>query len=383
MTARKRRRRSIRIRKTLELELLQAEARKKALTARQEAGQKQLDELKAELKALNEHEVQLVELERNVQLLDGKYRMHVDKLEQARVNDALGRERISNVKVAQPATFVTKPTSPKKAVLLALGLIIATGGAFGLACTAEILDQTLRTTEQVESVLGVPVLLSYSYRKYRKPWRKKDAANTSIDARYRSLARELMQQGGVGGRAVGVVGCETRSARSRVAADLAIQAANCASSPVLLIDADERHRLVAQRFGLNGAPGWHEVMAGSAEVKSCVHEANSGRLSVMTAGAERSGPGENGHVPSDRSRLDGLKTDYGLVVIDMPPAAEFDCPPAAGWLDEAVLVVEAERTRIQSAQRAKALLERAGVRVAGVVLANRREHVPRWLYDRL
>jgi Mrp family chromosome partitioning ATPase len=52
-------------------------------------------------------------------------------------------------------------------------------------------------------------------------------------------------------------------------------------------------------------------------------------------------------------------------------------------LDETLLVVEAERTRTKSAQRAKELLERAGVRVTGVVLANRREHVPRWLYDRL
>jgi Mrp family chromosome partitioning ATPase len=216
----------------------------------------------------------------------------------------------------------------------------------------------------------------------------KTAETNGADDRYRSLARELMQPGangnGVGhAKAVGVVGCETRNARSRVAADLAIQAANCASAPVLLIDADERHRRVARRFGLNGSPGWHEVVAGSVEVKNCVHSANSGRLAVMTAGTERTQPQVNGQIQGDRSQLDALKTEYGLVVIDMPPASEFDCPPASGWLDEAVLVVEAERTRIQSAQRAKSLLERAGVRVAGVVLANRREHVPGWLYDRL
>jgi Mrp family chromosome partitioning ATPase len=139
--------------------------------------------------------------------------------------------------------------------------------------------------------------------------------------------------------------------------------------------------LVAQRFGLNGSPGWHEVVAGSVDVKSCVHSANSGRLAVMTAGAERPQPHVNGQTPANHSQLDAIKAEYGLVVIDMPPSSEFDCPPASGWLDEAVLVVEAERTRIQSAQRARSILERAGVRVAGVVLANRREHVPGWLYD--
>ena len=50
---------------------------------------------------------------------------------------------------------------------------------------------------------------------------------------------------------------------------------------------------------------------------------------------------------------------------------------ASAWLDEMVLVVEAERTRIQTALHAKAIIERTGVRLAGVVLANRREHVPR------
>ncbi len=98
----------------LELDLLQAQSRKAALQARQVAVQQQQNELIKDLRALNDHELQLDELERNVQLLDGKYRMHVEKLEQARVNDALGREQISNIKVAQAATFVGKPTAPKK-----------------------------------------------------------------------------------------------------------------------------------------------------------------------------------------------------------------------------------------------------------------------------
>src|SRR6185295_1888613 len=96
---------------------------------------------------------------------DGKYRMHVDKLEQARVNDELGRDKISNVKVAQPATFVEKPSSPKKPLLLALGLAVAFCGSIGWAFLSEIFDQTLRTSEQVEKELGLPVLASFAFRK--------------------------------------------------------------------------------------------------------------------------------------------------------------------------------------------------------------------------
>ena len=83
-------------------------------------------------------------------------------------------------------------------------------------------------------------------------------------------------------------------------------------------------------------------------------------------------------------QLDELKDEYGLIVVDLPSARDLDASSAAPeWLDEMVLVVDAERTRMQTALQAKELLKRAGVRLTGVVLANRREHVPQWLYQRL
>ena len=131
-----------------------------------------------ELAKLNDQEYQLAQLERSVELLEGKYRMHVEKLEQARVNDALSRDKISNVKQAQEATLVRKPDSPNKRLLFALGLILATSGAIGLAFLSEALDQTLRTTDQVESQLGLPVLLSLPRRKRR---RRRSAAGAATE----------------------------------------------------------------------------------------------------------------------------------------------------------------------------------------------------------
>jgi Mrp family chromosome partitioning ATPase len=182
-------------------------------------------------------------------------------------------------------------------------------------------------------------------------------------------------------KAVGVVGCESSAARSRVAAELAIQAAEFGAAPVLLIDADERSRNVAERFGLNGSPGWREILAGTADAQACVHAANDGRLSVMTPG--KVSGAHQAPSPGSDNRLNELKQKYGLVVVDLPSTNLLETRAAVGWLDESLLVVEAEQTRIQAAQRAKALLERAGIQVTGVVLANQRQHVPRWLYDRL
>jgi Mrp family chromosome partitioning ATPase len=150
-----------------------------------------------------------------------------------------------------------------------------------------------------------------------------------------------------------------------------------------LIDADTRNRRVTKRFHINGSLGWREVISGAIDAASCVHKQEVENLSVMSPGTPE------GHEPVQAAatptvnQLDGIKSDYGLVVVDLPAEQDMEAAPAAKWLDETVLVVEAERTRIQSAQRAKEQLERAGVRVTGVVLANRREHIPSWLYQRL
>jgi Mrp family chromosome partitioning ATPase len=106
----------------------------------------------------------------------------------------------------------------------------------------------------------------------------------------------------------------------------------------------------------------------------------SDNLAIMTAGGANGSPAGTKPASGLEQQLAGMKTDYGLIVVDLPPARDLEAPsPAAGWLDEMVLVVEAERTRLEAAQHAKETLERAGVHVTGVVLANRREHVPRWL----
>ena len=115
----------------------------------------------SDLQKLNEQEFELAQLERDVNLLEIKYAMHVQKLEEARVNDALNREKIMNVKVAQPASLVHKPTSPKAKQFLMGLLFWRSARSLGAAFLAEMLDQTLRMMDQVEKQLGIPVLASF------------------------------------------------------------------------------------------------------------------------------------------------------------------------------------------------------------------------------
>lgn len=399
--------------RALELELMREKASADALRAQHDSAVAQRDGLYQQLKDLNDQQLVLAQLERKVQLLDGKYRTNVDKLEEARVNDALERERISNVNVVQPATLVLKPAAPNKRLVLLLGLIVATCGGSGIAFLSESMDQTLRTTEQTEAQLGLPVLLTLPARKGRRRSRPADRKSVSTThatngvvgdapngqqppvsitsgrlprSDYQALASQFRAVRGRMGdqrRMVGIVGCQAGRFGSDVATNLAIQAAKARSEPVLLIDANARGRRVARRFHLNGSPGLRELLAGQTDAASCIHHPGIANLSVMTAGSRNGAPrpsGDGGGV----AQLNGLKSQYGLIVVDLPSVRDPDvAAPAAEWVDEVILVIKAEHTRIQAARRTKNQLERAGVRLLGVVLEDRREYIPKWLYRRL
>jgi uncharacterized protein involved in exopolysaccharide biosynthesis len=140
--------------------LLLEKATVASLSAASEALQRQHELLQQEFEAMNDWAARIADLERRVAILDGVYRNQADKLEQARIHQALDHDGISSVNVLQPATFVERPASPNKLLILAVGLMAAIGCSLVLAFTAEYLDNSLTTSAQVEESLDLPVLVA-------------------------------------------------------------------------------------------------------------------------------------------------------------------------------------------------------------------------------
>jgi uncharacterized protein involved in exopolysaccharide biosynthesis len=131
-----------------------------ALKAQTAAVERQRADVLASLRNANEQEIRLTELQRQVDLLDSSYRKHRDNLEQVRIDHELETKLISNVNLAQAATFEPQPVSPKRGLLLALAVLLAASAAVATALVAEYLDGSLKSAEEVEGLLNLPVLLS-------------------------------------------------------------------------------------------------------------------------------------------------------------------------------------------------------------------------------
>jgi uncharacterized protein involved in exopolysaccharide biosynthesis len=88
---------------------------------------------------------------------EDNYLLYLHKQEEARISDALDRQRISNVVIAEPAVVPLFP-QPRWLLALLLGALVAALSSVVLAFAVDYWDPSLRTPEEVESLLGSPVV---------------------------------------------------------------------------------------------------------------------------------------------------------------------------------------------------------------------------------
>ncbi|MGV3608738.1 MAG: GumC family protein [Planctomycetaceae bacterium] len=155
-------------RQALELELLKEESSLEAIEARKKSLLAQKKDLAKELTDLNELEIEVAGLQQEVDLAESRFRNLQDKREQAHTNLQLDEDRISNLTIVQPASFISKGHGTSRALLLILGAFVGTFGglllAFAWDIVAHLLQSQLTSAADIEESLGLPVLGTVAVR---------------------------------------------------------------------------------------------------------------------------------------------------------------------------------------------------------------------------
>lgn len=130
------------------------------LRARAESLGEQHRELTLQLHQLNNVEPELIELERQVRLLDANYVTYIKGLEQSRVDEALKNEGLSNLSIIQYPSLVPKPAVPQVGLTLLVAMCAACGGAIGVMLLSEHWDESIHNASAAERQLRLKVLAS-------------------------------------------------------------------------------------------------------------------------------------------------------------------------------------------------------------------------------
>jgi len=150
----------------LNLETQQAECQ--AQQKRKAVLEQELTSLRDRLTTLVGQEADLAMLEKDVQVADAAYVQYRDNVQRAKVSAALDFDNVSNVSVIQPATWPEVPVRPNKAASLGLGIALAALASLLLAFAFEYLSDYINSKDDVESHLGVPVLLTVSEKEFKQ-----------------------------------------------------------------------------------------------------------------------------------------------------------------------------------------------------------------------
>ncbi len=243
------------------------------------------------------------------------------------------------------ATPSSSPTSPKKSLILPVGLVV--GLIIGLiaAFVWDRRDKRLHNGGDVERLLGLPVLLDLPAKTYGRRVSLASARSRTGRA-FTELAHSLAASLGEGSHIVLVAGASPGPAASVVAANLAATLARTHSEAVLVCAA-LRDSVGPELFGL--APdgqGLAEVLAGQATVAEVARgPASAPGLWVIPPGADTSVAEYTLQHNTGRALTTQLRRGARFVIIEVSATEDgADTLALAEFADAALLTVEVQRT---------------------------------------
>jgi polysaccharide biosynthesis transport protein len=132
-----------------------AQAEYKVAKAREDTLFNNVNQMRREGQDLNEKEIQYLALQRETETNQQLYDSIAKRMKETGVTGGL---ETNNVRVVETATAPTAPIRPRKAWNLGLSIVVGLGLGIAVAIAIEYFDTTVRTPDDVERYLGLPVI---------------------------------------------------------------------------------------------------------------------------------------------------------------------------------------------------------------------------------
>ena len=304
------------------------------------------------------------------------------KLEEAGVTAGLNS---TNVDIIDRAAIPPFPVLPQKRSDLMFGFVGGLIGGMVLAFVFEIFDDTLRTSEDTETISQLPTLAVVPHfdvkkepldtGKKGKPELVPDLVSylepQSLGAEAFRTLRSAILLSAVDRepRVLLITSSFAEEGKSTISANLAISFAQ-RQEKVLLVDTDLRRGTTHLKFGLSNRSGLSALLARESGAEAYEHPLpDLPGLTVLSRGPVAPNPGEMLASHAMEEMLKQWRKNFDRIILDSSPIlAVADSLSLAPQADGVMVVVRSGVTRKKALLRTRELLRRVGSHISGTVV---------------
>ncbi len=365
------------------------------LQAKAEALKKVIDVYNSRLENVPDQSIQLVRLERNAKVNEDIYLMLKRRYEEAKLQEVA---EVGNVSIIDTAVVSKIPVSPKKEKNFLMGIILGIFFGITVAFILFFLDESIRTTEEVEhytgeQILGIITYIGGNGRKDKSKGEKKVSEDEMIEKMrkkliinmephapiaeaYRSIRTQIKYRSKEGEKLVYVFTSSIPGeGKSTTISNLGITIANLGKK-VVLIDADMRKPVIHKIFNVRNGIGLAHYINGKATFEEIKRDTEVENLTVITYGTRPINPSELLENPKMKELLEICKNDYDYVLVDAPPVNVVTDPIVlANYADKLLWVVSPGKVKRKDLRHARKLLVPVKRKILGVILNSSKTEV--------
>jgi len=334
-----------------------------------------LAELRGQVGALPETQRQVLDLTRAMELAQ---RIYTELLTRSQEVEVLRASTIGNVRIIDAATAHPVAVAPRKAMMLALFMVLGGMIGIGLALLRSWLRKGISDSSELEK-LGLPVFATINYNKMADTGTRRrgklpilameETADLTVEA-LRSL-RTSLHFGMLDAKTptLCITSAHPEAGKSFIALNLAVVSAQ-AGQRVCLIDADMRRGQLRRHFEMpRNHPGLAEVMSGSAKVADAIVGGPIDGLSFLSSGRYPPNPSEV-LMRAEFSHLVAWCADnFDLTIFDTPPALAVTDPViVARNTGAAIFVARHDATHLGEIEASIKTFSSAGLSLSGAIL---------------
>lgn len=307
--------------------------------------------------------------------LDNQIRTETARIVSSMKTELSGQLKGNNVRIIDSALVPTSPIRPKKLTALLMGMVGGLALGMVLAFLIELLDQSVRTQDDVENKLNLPFLgqipLSPDTKgAVYKTLLSKELSLTSEAVRnLRTMVDFAAMPQNI--KSILVTSTVQDEGKSYVASNLAV-AFSQLGEKVLLITGDLRRPSIHKNFGISTERGLSDFLAkgrNMEELAQLVQDSDVPGVKVLACGPRPPNPSELLNTPRLGAVIAWSKSNFDRVIIDCTPM--FPIHDTLLWgrhISAAIFVVRYGSTRAPLVAKACQRLQEGGIKILGAVV---------------